>query len=246
MKILKPLALLAAVYLAVIPLSSCKSYQPAFEVNQFYSDFNANVDFIDNNSYITIMPKNQDPAYVPESAIVFYPGGLVDYHAYLPLLTPCAEQGAACFIVKMPLDFAFMNKNAAGKLVKTHPGIKKWYIAGHSLGGAMAASYAAEHSEDFEGLILLASFSTHDLSDSGLKVLSIYGSNDEVLNLEKYNLYKTNLPPVGNGLTEIVLDGGNHAQFASYGAQKGDGTADITPEEQQQTTAAEITRWAGL
>ena len=246
MKTFKTTALFAAVFLYIFTFNSCKSYPPAFEVNQFYTDSNDKVIFIDEASYIAIMPKNQDQAFTAESAIIFYPGGLVDYHSYLPLMTDCAEHGAACFIVKMPLNFAFMNKNAAGNFVADHPEIKNWYLAGHSLGGAMAASYISEHTEDFKGLILLAAFSTRDISDSNLKVLSIYGSNDGILNLEKYNLYKKNLPPSGKGLTEIVLDGGNHAHFASYGEQKGDGKADITPEEQQKATAAEIIQWAGL
>ena len=32
----------------------------------------------------------------------------------------------------------------------------------------------SKHTEDFEGLVLLAAYSTEDLSDSGLKVLSVY------------------------------------------------------------------------
>ena len=45
----------------------------------------------------------------------------------------------------------------------------------HHLGGSMAASYLASHTEDFDGLILLGSYSTADLSGSGLAVLSVYG-----------------------------------------------------------------------
>ena len=111
----------------------------------------------------------------------------------------------------------------------------------------MAAAYASKHKEVFEGLILLAAFSTHDISDSGLRVLSIYGSNDGVLNMDHYNKNKKNLPAQSDqkGLTEIVIDGGNHAQFSSYGTQKGDGKANITSEEQQEQTAAAIAVWVG-
>ena len=77
-------------------------------------------------------------------------------------------------------------------------------------------------------------------------MLSIYGSNDGVLDMNKYQKNKTKLPPVGKGLTEIVIDGGNHAQFASYGAQEGDGAAEISEEEQQAITAEEIISWIGL
>ena len=93
----------------------------------------------------------------------------------------------------------------------------------------MAASYAAKHAEEFEGLVLLAAYSTEDLSDSGLKVLSLYGSEDGVLNREKYEEYRSNLP---EDTVEYVIQGGNHAGFGSYGEQEGDGQARVSQGEQ--------------
>ena len=168
-----PLLFLLFLFLS-FPLTG-KSYQPDFDVQKFYAEHNT-IEFIDTDSYVVLMPKNDKPGYYCETGIIFYPGGAVDYHAYIPLVTRLAERGAACFIAKMPLDFAFMDKRAAGRFTKKHPEIRKWYMAGHSLGGAMAASYISRHSKDFKGLILLASFSTHDLSSTTLRVLSIYGS----------------------------------------------------------------------
>ncbi len=49
----------------------------------------------------------------------------------------------------------------------------------------MAASYLGKHTDEYDGLILLAAYSTADLSDSDLKVLSLYSSNDGVLSMEK-------------------------------------------------------------
>lgn len=73
-----------------------------------------------------------------------------------------------------------------------------------------------------------------DLTDSSLRVYSTYGSEDGVLNREKYEADRTNLP---QDTTETVIDGGCHAGFGSYGAQKGDGTPTISAEEQQRQTA---------
>jgi hypothetical protein len=101
----------------------------------------------------------------------------------------------------------------------------------------MAASYIAEHAEHFDGLILLASYSTADLSGSDLEVLSIYGTEDAVMNREKYTQYSVNLP---EGFTELIIQGGNHAGFGIYGAQEGDGTARITSEEQIRLTAKAV------
>jgi pimeloyl-ACP methyl ester carboxylesterase len=103
-----------------------------------------------------------------------------------------------------------------------YPEIDEWYLGGHSLGGSMAASFLAENTDDFEGLILLGSYSTADIT---LPVLSIYGSKDNVLNREKYEKYK---PNISESLTEFVIDGGCHAYFGMYGEQDGDGTPTIS------------------
>lgn len=101
----------------------------------------------------------------------------------------------------------------------------------------MAAAYAAEHSGDLNGLILLAAYSTKNLGDSDLGVLSLYGSEDQVLNLEKYEEYKTNLPA---DAVEVIIDGGCHAGFGNYGPQKDDGVPVITYKEQIAQTSKEI------
>ena len=101
----------------------------------------------------------------------------------------------------------------------------------------MAASCAAGHTGEFSGMILLASYSTADISGSGLKVLSMYGTRDGVLNMESYQKNRPNLPADAD---EIVINGGNHAGFGSYGVQSGDGTADITAAEQMEITASAV------
>ena len=107
----------------------------------------------------------------------------------------------------------------------------------------MAASYAAKHTDELDGLVLLASYSTADLTDSGLRVYAAYGSEDGVLNREKYEADRINLP---QDTTETVIDGGCHAGFGSYGAQNGDGTPTISAEEQQQQTADALAAWMNL
>lgn len=101
----------------------------------------------------------------------------------------------------------------------------------------MAASYLSKHTDTFEGLILLGSYSATNLSDTDLKVLSIYGSEDMVLNSEKYEANKANLPA---DFSQVIIDGGCHAYFGMYGSQKGDGTPNITNEEQIHLTADAI------
>ena len=178
----------------------------------------------------------------PTAGLIFYPGGKVEHTAYAPLLRACAEQGILCALVRMPGNLAVLDANAADGLRQKHPEITAWYMAGHSLGGAMAANYAAAHAEDFNGLILLAAYSTKDLAGTTLRVLSVYGSEDGVLNRESYEKNWSNLPA---DTTEVVLDGGCHAQFGSYGPQDGDGIPSISGEEQVRQTAEAIAAFAG-
>ena len=101
----------------------------------------------------------------------------------------------------------------------------------------MAAAYVSDHVVDYEGLILLGSYSTVDLSQTDLDVLSVYGSEDQVMNRENYEKSKSNLP---NDFTEVIIDGCCHAYFGMYGAQSGDGTPTISNEQQISLTAEQI------
>ena len=167
----------------------------------------------------------------PSAGFIFYPGGKVEYTSYVPLMSALAEEGILCILIKMPCNLAVLDMNAAKGLTEKYPDIDDWYIGGHSLGGSMAASYASKNTDEIDGLILLGSYSTAKIS---APVLSLYGSEDGVMNREKYEKYK---PNIDDALTEKVIAGGNHALFGSYGAQKGDGAPTISDKEQLNLTA---------
>ena len=176
-----------------------------------------------------------------DKGFIFYPGGKVEYTAYEPLMFALAERGIVAVLVEMPFNLAVLDVNAADGIAEQVPDVKEWYIGGHSLGGSMAASYLADNKEEIEGLILLGSYSTADISDE--RVLSIYGSEDKVMNREKYEKYKPNLPA---DFSEEVIDGGNHAYFGYYGEQSGDGEATISRDAQIDYTVYCITLFLGL
>ena len=177
------------------------------------------------------------PETEAEAGFIFYPGGKVEHTAYEPLMRALAQKGILCVLTEMPFRLAVLNVNAADGVQKKFPEIESWYIGGHSLGGSMAASYAKGHKSQFDGLVLLAAYSTENLKNTGLSVLSVYGTNDGVMNRKKYADCKSNLP---QDFTEQLLDGGNHAQFGMYGKQDGDGKATISNVRQITLTATRI------
>lgn len=206
---------------------SC-SYQADFSLDEILSEAGG-VTLQNHNETVVINPPGET-----DVALVFYPGGSVEYSAYIPLLVRCAKNGIKCFLVQQPYDLAIFNISAAGKFPVDYPEIKKWYIGGHSLGGAMASTYVSKHPSDFSGLVLLAAYSTSDLSKTGVRVLSLYGSRDGVLKMDNYRKNIANLP---EDFEEHVIEGGNHGNFGCYGFQKGDNEASITASDQQTIAA---------
>lgn len=169
--------------------------------------------------------------------LVFYQGAKVEADAYAPLLHELAAQGWTCVIVDLPLNFAMLDGDAAGRVIPTLPEVEHWYVGGHSLGGLVASQYAQKNSAEVEGLIMLGSFTTYDLTKSGLNVISIYGTNDTVLNKDSYNKGLALYPSTFH---EQIIEGGNHAQFGDYGDQDNDTPATISASEQVAQTVSAI------
>lgn len=202
----------------------------------YHSDYEAIEAFMPQHSGWEEEPDNTivfEPEN-PSAGFIFYPGGKVEHRSYIPLMQELQDRGVLCIIVKMPFNLAVFDINAADGIIAEYPEVKNWYIGGHSLGGSMAASYLGAHKDEFNGLVLLGSYSTENLSDTDLRVLSVFGSEDKVMNRESYDEYKANLP---DDFTEIEIPGGCHAYFGMYGTQEGDGTPAITNEEQIRLTA---------
>ncbi len=170
-----------------------------------------------------------------QDALIFYPGALVETAAYAPLARRLAASGLDVCLVNMPAHLALLGKNRAAAVQTRYP-YERWYIGGHSLGGMVAALYAAAQPERLTGVILCAAYPTKPLDDS-LTLVSVYGSADGVLRREKLAAGRRYYPATAD---EYVIEGGNHAQFGNYGPQKGDGTATIGADEQQKIAAASI------
>ncbi len=210
----------------------------AFYVNDFYrADLGAVSAFSGNQKIKSETLNDETIVFKPENAkagFIFYPGGKVEYTAYIPLMEALAKNDIMCVLLKMPFNLAVLDVDGAEGIQEMYPEIELWYIGGHSLGGSMAASYLSGNINEYEGLILLGSYSTVDLSKEVIRALSVFGSEDKIMNKEKYDEYKINMP---EAFSEEIIDGGCHAYFGMYGEQDGDGTPTITNVEQIQKTA---------
>jgi triacylglycerol esterase/lipase EstA (alpha/beta hydrolase family) len=180
------------------------------------------------NAWLSFVPESGQP----ETGFIIYPGGHVDYRAYAPTAQAIADQGYLVVIVRMPLNLAVFDPNAAAQVIAGHPEIKYWAVGGHSLGGAMAANYAYKHPGEVDGLVLWGSYpaANNDLSGADLQVVSISGTLDGLSTPKKIAASISLLPP---NTIWVAIEGGNHAQFGWYGDQSGDNPATISREEQQ-------------
>lgn len=162
-----------------------------------------------------------------DKGLIFYPGGKVEAKAYIPLLKALSDEGLTVVLVDMPLNLAVFGINKADKVYDRLPDVKHWFLAGHSLGGAMASSYLDKSGDKIEGLIQLGAY---PIDEDDTRTLVIYGTYDLMLDLDKV--------ATADEVLEIV--GGNHAQFGNYGIQEGDGQAVISREDQQAQTVEAI------
>ena len=234
---MNPLRQIQNLFLLVLLLGSTScSYLPEGDPSLEYEE---------NADYILLKSSNPD---ANKAGIIFYPGGLVDPHAYMSSLKDLVLQDhRTVVIVKVTSNLAIWNAQKASAIINDLAYIKKWIVGGHSLGGSVACMDVFNNPNNFDGLFLLAAYSVNDLAEVDIPVISMTGSEDQILDQTKFNDNKVNLPSELEVTTHAELnmgstvgatiyykvDGGNHAQFGNYGAQSGDGTATITAEAQQ-------------
>lgn len=176
-----------------------------------------------------------EPVGATTTGLVFYPGGLVPPAAYAPLARAIAEEGYVVVVPRMPLNLAVFAPSRAGDVLSEMDGIERWAVGGHSLGGAMAAQYVSETTGP-AGLIMVAAYpsSRIDLTDRDVDVLVIYGSQDGLFTVDEVVASVAQYP---DDAVFVEIVGGNHAQFGSYGEQRGDNPASIPSTAQLSQTA---------
>lgn len=183
---------------------------------------------VDSGEWFIFKPQNQST----NAGLIIYPGGRVDPRSYAPIAAEIAQHGYLVVITPMPLNLAVFSPSLALDVIAAFPEIENWSIAGHSLGGAMAANLVRANPEIFTGLILWASYpaESDDLSQTDIQVLSVSATLDGLSTPAKIEATRHLLP---ENTTWFVIEGGNHAQFGWYGDQNGDFPATITRNQQQ-------------
>ncbi len=195
-------------------------------VNDYYKADNNVYELIDSSvivydDYIHL----KNPCNI---GVIFYPGGKVEFEAYLPLADKLRDAGYNVFLVEMPFNLGILDINKADDIIGSN-NIESWYIMGHSLGGTVASMYAYDNQDVINGLVLLGSYNYDDFPLD--KTLTIIGENDGLVEDVDYT---TNV---------YYIEGGNHAMFGNYGEQKGDGEATISNDEQQNITVDYISNF---
>lgn len=180
------------------------------------------------DEWITVEPEERI------GTIVFYQGAFVEAESYLPFAKRLSIEGFRVFIPYMPLNLAILNNSVFETIHEQYPSDdsdEQWFIAGHSLGGASAAIFAADESTTIDGVIFLASYPSvnSDLSEKQYPVISITGSNDRIVNEERFTESKDLLP---DSTVFQIVEGGNHSNFGYYGLQSGDGISSLSRREQ--------------
>jgi pimeloyl-ACP methyl ester carboxylesterase len=182
---------------------------------------NPAIEITDTGAGIVLAPTG-DAADV---GLVYIPGAKVDPWAYASKVSGLvAEDGITVVITKPWLNLAFFDLRPLSTFTDLAPGIDTWLVGGHSLGGVRACQLAT----DADGLALFGSYCANDLSETGIPVISVSGSEDGLSTPEKI-ADAGHLLPDDARLHEI--EGASHSSFGDYGPQSGDGTPTIADDD---------------
>ncbi|WP_036315832.1 alpha/beta hydrolase [Microbacterium sp. B24] len=185
----------------------------------------------DDSAGIVLAPASGTSA----TGLVFIPGAKVDPWAYASILSGLVTDDELTVVITKPwLNLAFFDPRGLSTFTALAPGVDRWLVGGHSLGGVRACQLAP----DAAGLVLFGSYCANDLSGSSLPTLSLAGSEDGLSTPQKIADARHNLP--GDAVI-VTIPGASHASFGDYGAQPGDGT----PTARDADVAAVVVRQVG-
>jgi len=165
------------------------------------------------------------------TGVIFYPGGRCDPRAYAPVARTLAAAGYPCFVPHMPFRLAVLAADRASQIIAAHPHIERWFIGGHSMGGAIAGAYVYKNPRAAAGLFFVGAYPSglYPLTERQLPVTLVHGTRDFVLRAEELAEAGNRLPPETHF---VAIEGGDHYQFGCFA--NADVTATISRETQQR------------
>jgi pimeloyl-ACP methyl ester carboxylesterase len=177
------------------------------------------------------------------AGLVFFAGSLVEPAAYAPLAQAVARKGNPVLLIELPWRGTFGGADGryvidrARAAMRRFPQVRSWVIAGHSRGGEVAARFVNDDIADAAGLVLIGTSHPRRISLANITVpvAKILGTRDGIAPVIKSKKTRNNLP---SSTRWVLIEGGNHSQFGSYGFQPGDRVATISRHDQQESTVA--------
>ena len=188
------------------------------------------------DGYWSFLPEAR--ATPTHSALVFFPGALVDPVAYAPLARAVAAGGFPAYIVELPRRGAFGGADGPelddrlDRVLGLLASPPRWVVAGHSRGAVVASRVASERRRGLAGLVLIGTTHPRDVDLSALTqpVTKVAGTRDGLAKVSAVEANRAKLPPSTHW---VWIDGGNHSQFGWYGFQPGDRRATVPASEQR-------------
>lgn len=172
----------------------------------------------------------------------FYPGGNVHPEAYAPLLHPLAADGVMVLVLYAPMRTPVMVPTAADEAIEKYTEVPRWFVGGHSQGGAAAGFYVRDgkHADRLQGLMLVGSSISErrSIASSSLPSLCVYGEFDGFDG--KGTAYEPNLVHMPSGAKIVRVPGANHKQWGAYGLHFPGGEATISRESQHAMAQREL------
>lgn len=229
-KINKAYIVLAAVLVLLACLTVFKiyidnEYKPKHKTEEYFEQALFDTEETDN----MLVVRNESQVGIKTNiGLIFYSGEKINAKCYLPLMVSLSNDGFDCFLPIALGNIPILNLDGADSIIRKYK-CTSWYIVAHSGACDVAAKYLKGHSDKIKGIIMLGGYSETDISDTGADILSVYGSRDTVMDMDKYEKCKENLPEKA---VETVIKGGNHTAFADCNTVKGDTEASFPPEEQ--------------
>ncbi len=212
-------------------------------INKKYKVNSYTQELIRSDSEINIIyDKDNNLVFTPyrhnkKEAVIIYPSSGVEPVGYAGMARKIASKGYKVVVAKVFMNYPFFAFDRADKIINSNPDKNRWYLISHNTSGDVAVKAAASNKK-IMGVVFLGTYpSGDDLKLINEPVLTIWGTNDGILDFTKFHAYKNNLPTNAD-FTEIV--GGNNTNFADIKMIAGDNNARISNSIQQDRAAEHI------